>query len=116
MIRRRRGTVFSADEVDRIRSLWSEGVPVAAICEILCVTRDTFQARRVDQLADLPERVRGVGGRFNRPADPSEDEIAERAAEIRASWSDGERWARMVGGRVPAVGERMVEVRRIKRV
>lgn len=112
MMQRRRGTFFSEDELERVRSLWSEGVAVGAICEMLGVTRDTFNARRDDQLADLPERIRGVGS-CNRPEDPSEEEIAERAAQVRARWSDEQRFARMVGGRVPPVGERLVETRKM---
>jgi len=109
---RRRGYRFTDDECERIRQLWTEGVAVAAICEMLGVTRDTFHARRSDQLADLPARPRGVWS-GQRIADPSEDEIAALAAAIRASWTDSERLERLASGRVPPVRERVFRVREI---
>jgi hypothetical protein len=95
-------------ELAEVRKMWVDGVAVGAICEFLKITRDTFDARRVDQLPDLEPRKRGVGRKSGALTDPSPDEIAERAAEIRSRWTESERLQRLASGRLPEIRERRV--------
>ncbi len=77
------------------------------------MTRDAFAARRLDQLAGLKPRPRGCRPGVKRQPEPTEEDfppelIAQRAAEIRAGWTERERLQRMAVGRVPPTTHRLV--------
>lgn len=63
-------------------------------------TSTTSTKTRASQRAAKPWRSRGKATkrkkRFERTGDPSPEEIAERAAAIRATWSESERERRLV--------------------
>lgn len=80
------------EQLTTIREGWSAGLSMVELCAAAGITIDTFKARRLDQLADLPNRPRSCGS-FKRGIDPTPDEIAERTAAIRAKW-DIEDWLR----------------------
>lgn len=75
-----------------IRSGWIEGLTTVELCLAVGITIDTFKARRRDQLKELPARPRTAGSE-SRGIDPTPEEIAERAAAIRAGW-DSSTWAK----------------------
>lgn len=77
--------------------LWhmpSSQMPTAEIARRLGVGESTLYSIR--KAHKLPDRERVY---VYEDDDPSEEEIAERAAEIRASWPEGEAEKRMVGPR-----------------
>jgi hypothetical protein len=93
--------------------MWAAGSAVSVICAAVDMTRDAFIARRLDQLADLPIRARGCRAGIPRMPEPTEKEfppemIAQRAAEIRAGWTESERLKRLSVGRVPPTTHRVV--------
>lgn len=112
MLQPSRGRQLTKAEIRLVRRLWAEGVAVTVICNELRITRDAFNARRLDQLADLPALRRGCRNGIRRCPEPTEEDfppelIAARAAEIRAGWSEEERMRRMGCG-VSPVNERVV--------
>lgn len=74
-----------------IRKLWEEGLPQHDICIQLGIKTGTFW--HIKKLIGLPrresDRVRSTT--FYWGADPSPEEIAERAAAERAKWTPQER-------------------------
>jgi len=97
----RRGSVarvkLTEAQVDLARRLWREGLYVHEIARRLGVGVDVLIARRRDQLADLPSRKRGPRRGCKPTVDPTPEEIAERAAAIRATWTDADREDRWLG-------------------
>jgi hypothetical protein len=108
MNQRSRSRRLTDHEIAQIREWWGNGVSASAICEMLHMTRDAFDSRRLDQLADLPIRKRGVGKKNHGAPDPTPDEIAERSAAIRARWTESERLQRLACGKLPPIRERRV--------
>lgn len=80
---------LDAEQERIVREAWSRGVPTQSCAVLAGVSVDRLLARLKDQLADLPRRGRGRGGRAQ--DDPAPEEIAIAAAEIRARWTE-ERW------------------------
>lgn len=108
MIQRSRCRMLTQAEIDDVFALWSGGYAVGVICDHLKITRDGFIARRLDQLAELPTRRRGVGSRSDPQKDPTPEEITERAAAIRAGWTESERLRRLASGRLADIRQRAV--------
>jgi hypothetical protein len=80
--------LLSPEQERIIREAWAAGVPRDEVAALAGVTLHVFEARRRDQLADLPRRPRGVGGGRRGDVDPSEEELIERAAEVRQRWPE----------------------------
>jgi len=90
--------MLDADQVEIVTELWNQGEPLHAIAMAIGVAHHVLKSRMEDQLCDLPERTQDSrGGR--QTTDPSADEIAERAAALRATWSPEEEEKRRVGRR-----------------
>lgn len=69
------------------RADWCAHIPVAELCIRWTITKD--QVVRLRDLWELPlRRDRKNFRKTVRQADPTPEEIAERAAIIRAGWSD----------------------------
>ena len=81
---------LSTDQERTVRQAWADGLPRDEVARLAGVTIHVLEARRRDQLADLPKRRQGSGG-GRRGGDPSEEEIARITREIQARWSDEER-------------------------
>lgn len=81
---------LSPDQEQAVRSAWADGLPRDEVARLAGVTIHILEARRRDQLADLPKRRQGLGG-GRRGGDPSEDEIVRLTREIQQRWSDEER-------------------------
>lgn len=78
------------DVEQMLRRLLRRGFTRDEAAAVVGITRSTLEARLRDQLADI--RV-GQGRRERKrrtQADPTPEEIAHRAAEIRAAWTDDE--------------------------
>lgn len=82
--------LLSADQERTARELWIAGGSRDEVARAVGVTIDVLQARMADQLKDLPRRGRG-GNRRDPQPDPTPEEIAARAAELRATWTP-DRW------------------------
>lgn len=82
-------------DTDLLRLLWGDcEVPIQDISARLGVSHDTvYKHARELQLEKRPRAVR------RGEKDPTIEEIEERAAAIRASWSESERERRYVGRR-----------------
>jgi hypothetical protein len=81
---------LSAEQLLETRRLWPTGESQQGIASAIGITVDTFNARLLDQLADLPKRPRTAHSE-RRGIEITPDEIAIRAAECRARWTP-ERW------------------------
>lgn len=83
------------------REDWFANLPLAAICERWTVSKD--QVTRLRLRWGLPPRIdrrdRHKPAQF---ADPTEDEIASRAAAVRATWDADVERKRLVGAKKPA--------------
>lgn len=83
-------------QIETATSLWNQGEPLHTIARAVGVAYHVLKARMDDQLAGLPARTMDShGGR--QTTDPSAEEIAERAAALRATWSPEEEEKRRVG-------------------
>jgi len=86
-------------QVRAAKAAWANGDSQSEIAMALGVSVDTFRARLRDQLAGLPSRGRGRGGR-RRGEDPTEEEIYGRLTLLeQANWTDEDRDGRWVGMR-----------------
>lgn len=108
MLKRR----LTAAEVADAERLWKAGATLDRMCAELAITRDILTERRRpgDQLQHLARRPAGCRHLGPRRAPPSPAEIAARAAEIRAGWSEVERLNRWAGPGSPVgswTGERL---------
>lgn len=81
---------LSPDQERTVREAWAAGLPRDEVARLAGVTIHVLEARRLDQLADLPKRRQGSGG-GRRGGDPSEEEIFRLTREIQQRWSDDER-------------------------
>lgn len=96
-------------DTELLRVLWTDAaLTIHQICERVGVAHDTLykHAKRMQ----LPRRPRVE--RYS-DKDPTIDEIRERAAAIRESWSEEERDRRQVGGKPcrwtpPCVGRELL--------
>ena len=78
---------YLAPEIEaKVRELWLAGASRDEVARAAGLSVDTLRLRLHDQLADLPRRGRGGNHRAPTP-DPTPDEIAARAAELRRSWT-----------------------------
>lgn len=68
--------------------LWAKGTPQAEICDALGIRPGSFW--QVKKRLKLPPRVCDRTVDYSRSVPPTPEEIAERAAAIRASWPEGE--------------------------
>jgi hypothetical protein len=93
--------LLTDDQVRRATELWSSGQTLDELCRAIGCNRDVLVERRRDQLAHLPKRTRGVGPKNIGAPDPTPDEIVERCATIRATWSEVERLNRRAGPGAP---------------
>ena len=89
------GGVKLTVDVPKLFELWAAGVRQFEICQELGIRPGTFW--QVRQRYALPKRnpARPERGRETPP--PSPEEIAERAAAVRANWSEEETERRLVG-------------------
>jgi hypothetical protein len=78
------------DQVATIRQAWAAGRRRDEVCQLAGITLHVFEARRKDQLRDLPPRPKGIGGE-HRGIPPSEVEIRLMTFEARQRWTP-ERW------------------------
>lgn len=83
-------------QVATARRMWLANEPAHAIAAEIGVSLWILNKRLEDQLDDLPRRGRGRGLK-RKAADPTPEEIAERAAIERERWSDEERDRRWRG-------------------
>jgi hypothetical protein len=103
--------VLTAAEVALAEAIWRDGGTLDGLCSALAISRDGLIERRRpgDQLSHLERRQAGCRRSGPRLAPPSPAEIAARAAEIRATWTETEKLNRRAGPGSPVgswVGER----------
>ena len=91
--------LLSSEQVEMATRLWNGGATLDGLCSSLGITRDILIARRApgDQLEHLQRRRAGQRLRGPRAPMPTAQEIAERAREVRATWSETERLNRRAG-------------------
>jgi transposase-like protein len=76
------------DQAQAVRAAMSAGATIAEAARGVGIDPRRLRIRLLDQLADIPKRGRGHGGRRGAAVDPDPETIAKRAAEIRARWTD----------------------------
>jgi hypothetical protein len=81
---------LSADQERLVREAWADGIPRDEVARLAGITIHVFEARRKDQLRDLPKRRQGLGG-GRRGGDPTEEEILILTRRLQQRWSDEER-------------------------
>lgn len=92
--------------IDTFKRLWQEQRPVKEMAEMFSVSQAAiFKAARNLQLKSRSELAEDAEMEWT-PADPTLEEIVERAAAIRETWPEAEKKRRMNGARLP------VEIRR----
>lgn len=84
---------LTPEEIEVVEGLWTEGAPRATIADEINVSVYWLDEQRWEgrQLSHLPKRVKGAGGgkwERGKNMDPTPEEIAQRAAEVRARWSE----------------------------
>jgi hypothetical protein len=91
--------LLSPEQIATATRLWADGVSLDGLCEALGVNRDVLVERRRegDQLAHLGRRQAGQRLRGPRAPAPTAQEIKERTAAIRETWSPAERLNRRAG-------------------
>lgn len=83
---------FSASE---LHELWYSQMTNAELCYALGVARSTLNVLRVRYKLDR-RPVERNNPKYKNDHTPTPEEIAERAAAVRAKWSDEERERRLV--------------------
>ncbi len=78
--------VLCDKDIKEITQYWDEGVSKLAICEMIGITPRRFDQMRHTILRHLKTRAIGSGPKPTLK-DPTPEEIAERAAEIRSRWT-----------------------------
>jgi hypothetical protein len=81
-------------DVPKLFRLWHSNMTNEAICAELGVVASTFS--RLGRVYGLKPRTH-IRARFHQKDDPTIEEIMERAAAIRESWSPAEERRRRVG-------------------
>lgn len=82
-------------DVPRLFEMWAKGVHQSEICEELDIRPGSFWT--IKKRHALPPRPVDRTIDFSHVEPPTEEEIAERAAAVRAAWSEEEREKRIVG-------------------
>lgn len=75
----------STIQISQFRADWSEGLLIADICQRHTLSRDQVIRLRVS--LELPPRMDRGRRHRERQETPTQEEIAQRAAEIRAGWT-----------------------------
>lgn len=89
---------LTESQIDEITRYWREGVSTQAICEMVGIASPRqFDHLRSTVLAHLETRQQGKNGGPKPYRDPTPDEIAVRAAQVRARWTPAERAERRCG-------------------
>lgn len=88
-------------DVPKLFRLWASGMRQFEICQELGIRPGTFW--QVRQRYALPHREKAQPARSRHEPPPSPEEIAERAASVRARWSEEETEKRRVGSGVSKV-------------
>lgn len=88
-------------DVPKLFRLWGTGVRQFEICQELGIRPGTFW--QVRQRYALPPRENAKPARSRHEPPPTPEEIAERAAAVRAGWSAEETERRRVGSAVAPV-------------
>lgn len=83
------------DDVPKLFRLWASGLRQAEVCEEMGIPQGSFHLIR--QRYALPKRECDRSIDFSASEPPTPEEIAERAAAVRAGWTDEEREKRIVG-------------------
>lgn len=92
-------TLLTRSQEAAARRVWRAGGTRDEVARAAGVSVGLIRQRLEDQLADLPRRGRGRGGR-RRAQDPTEAEIyGTLTAAIQSRWSDEERDAAWHGAR-----------------
>lgn len=81
------------------RKLWRQNVPISELAKIFRVSEAIISATAVKLKCEQPNVQQDELDMEWQPNDPTLEEIAERAADIRARWSDDEK-IRRAGGTV----------------
>jgi hypothetical protein len=82
-----------------VRRAWADGLTRDQVAAAAGITIHVLEARRQDQLADLPDRNRRVNS-GRRGGDPTPEEIwGQITAGIQAKWTDDEREEAWKGSR-----------------
>jgi hypothetical protein len=93
-----RGKRLNEIDVPALFRLWASGMPEREICQRLGVRPGSFYV--IKDRMKLPPRPKAAGAEeFTEVEPPTPEEIAERAAAIRAKWPPEEEERRRVGGR-----------------
>lgn len=93
-----RGKRLGDFDVPTLFRLWASGMAEREICQTLGIRHGSFYVIK-DRLK-LPPRTAAKPTRTSDDDEaPTAEEIAERAAAVRATWSPEETERRMVGGR-----------------
>lgn len=87
-----------AIDVQRLFSLWNTNLRNDQLAEALGVTRDSLSSLRMRY--GLPIRKHAsLRGNYSHQPDPTEDEIRERAAAVRARWTPEEEESRRLAAK-----------------
>ncbi len=78
-------------------AMWNEGLSAREIGKAFQVSEDTVYGW--SRFYSWPSRRRITGGLMLQEPDPTPEEIAAGAAEVRKRWSEAEEQKRAVGGR-----------------
>lgn len=90
-------TMLTKAQEAAVRRAWRQGGTRDQVAQAAGVSPGLIRQRLEDQLADLPRRGRGRGGR-RRSSDPTEEEIyGPLTAFLQARWTDAERDAKWHG-------------------
>lgn len=82
-------------DVPKLFEMWAAGASRYEICSALGIRPGAFQ--HVRRRYALPKRNKGRPARHRSESDPTPEELIERCAAVRATWSDEERERRAVG-------------------
>jgi hypothetical protein len=103
--------LLTPEQIELATALWDRGESLDGLCRALKINRDVLVERRRpgDQLSHLQRRRAGQRLRGPRASAPTPDEIRQRAAAVRATWSEVERLNRIAapGANVGFEGERV---------
>jgi hypothetical protein len=80
---------------DTFEKLWLTEPPAAIATKLNLPLQRVYRAARAFK---LPSRSEVLRAQIDEEEKPTQEEIQERSAEVRAKWSDRERRRRYVGG------------------
>jgi hypothetical protein len=90
------GVMIVDFDVPTLFRLWAAGLPQGEICDQLGIRYGSFHI--VKRRYKLPPRARAKQRPTQSKPDPTTEEIADRAAQVRTRWSPAERARRRIGG------------------